>query len=1413
MRTFYKKYLTLAAMLAMCLLLSPGVFPGWAQTLADVEQSTTMKTSSPMDKTPEVIRLQKGETVIRTEQEIIDLNGSWELTDQGTAAVNSRPDAAWNGAYTVSVPSSISTALHEAGVIEDPMYGRNDAEAKALGEKTWFYRKTFTYNGSGENVRLCFDGVADRCRVYLNGENVGSHQGMFGGPYLDVTDYIVQGKNTLVVMLQPVLPYTQTVVFNCSYAWHYADLPPIGIWNSVYLKDVTAVELDSPFITTVSHETGTLDLNVDLKADDGTVISGTLRGTIRPKNFEGDAYSFTYEVNEAAAGDANVRLRFDLPEFRLWWPNGVGDQNLYILETSFTDQNGVTSYSEDTFAVRSLELTAGGRAETPSMYNRTVVINGRSVFMKGAGWCTIDATMHFTREDYDRILSRAYDQGLNFLRAWGGGMVETDDFYDLCDEYGICVYQEWPTCWDSYKTQPAEVLYETVILNTKRIRNHPSLIVYGGGNEGTAAAGEEVLNNMGRLTYQYDGTRDFWRQDGGHGGAGMTHDHIWWGGQSPEHYASVYADATSNLHEYGLGAMMNLESIAKYATEEEMAQWPIDPEGTIAYHTATFNGMKGWTPSPHGYDIDTYIWYASLFAEVNDLESLVTGSQIAQTMAKYFAIQNARINNPDVSAVCYYKFNDVYPGASWSVVDWYGTPKMSYYFIQDAFQPLLATGKFDRYNTYDKAEQDLLLPIYVLDDADELNGADWKVSVKAYDNQLRVVKEESWSGSGSTGYSLHVGDFYLDASQTDSAPLYIVIDLEKNGTLAARSYAFMNADREQGSLFYVPSASLEYTVEGNTYTVTNTGDLPAVGVHFICPAVSDTFRCSDNYFWLEPGETKQITVNSTEGVEGFDAFNLADEDDTEAPAAPGGLKAESTAYDTIRLTWTAAKDNNRILQYEIYLDGEYYGYVKGTANETEIVGLSELTSYTLKIVAVDGNMNRSPASAEAICQTQADREAPIARRIKLLDAATAEIQFSRPVRAESAANLEYYILNNGARVTSAVLLEDGVTVRLTMEGVDAANLSDYTLTVMGVQDTTVTGNYAKRNKFMLGFDIVGRWHFDDSGDAAADSSGNHSGGSLGGAEITEGRFGSGISIAASGETVLAGSTDFQLEGSTIAFWIKAQTLSGFNILLAKGDKVEGHFEIYTSEGDLRIYGPEIGDLSFGINLNQYTDQWTHLAFTCENRKVTLYLNGSPARSVRLTGALPDTRMKLCLGSLPAGSMKTPGIFDEVYLFASVLNEAEIAKLYTNAIATDVAMESAHYQVKAGSSRDIKIVYSGDASAENVRLIWTSSDESIATVDQNGTVTTLAYGTVLITAYTEDGKYIEKCVLESGDFKDPSETGQISVILIVAICCGILAAAAVAFAVIMTRKMNRNHKDAQGQQEKEEESSDNDKTEN
>jgi len=1397
MRRFSQKYFVITVVISLCILFSFQAFNLWAASLSEVERDNIMKAVSPMDKEPDVISLQKGESVVIKNSKEINLNGNWQVTDKGVEGDLIKPGAKWNNAIDIKVPSSIHTALYEAGVVANPMYVRNDAEAKSLSEKTWFYKKTFTYDGSGKNVWLCFDGVADRCTVYLNGKRIGTHQGMFGGPYFDITDNIKDGENTLVVVLKPALHYSQSAVIICNYAWHYADIPPIGIWNDVYIKDVTDVAIDSPFITTVSHETGTLDLSVDLKAmASNTKISGTLNGTIRPYNFNGDAYSFSYEVNADSEGDTNVRLRFDLPEFKLWWPNGSGEQNLYTLEVSFTNKNGATCYTKDTFGVRTLEMTSGNRNELSSMYNRTVVINGKPIFMKGAGWCTIDATMNFERKDYDRILSRAYDQGVNFLRAWGGGLPETDEFYDLCNEYGICVYQEWPCCWDSQITQPWNVLSETIILNTKRIRNNPSLIVYGGGNEGNAAPNDTAINNMGKLTYQYDGTRDFWRQDGGYGGAGMTHDHIWWGGQSAEHYASVYANSiTGNLHEYGLGAMMNIESIAKYATKDEMAQWPIDPAGTIAYHTATFNGMKGWNPSPHGYDIDTHMWYANHFIKVDSLESLVTGSQIAQTMAKYFAVQNSRINYPDISTVCYYKLNDNYPGASWAVVDWYGSPKMAYYFIQDAFEPLMATGKFDRYNTFDKPTTDLDLPIYILDDNDELKNSDWKVTVKAYDDMLKLVKEQSWEGNGSTGYSKHIGNFYLDENQTDSAPLYIVIDLEKNGEHAARSYAFMNAEKEQGSLFYVPTAKLEYSVSGNTYTITNKSDVPAVGVKFICPSVSDTFRPSDNYFWLEPGETKTITVNSTKGVEGFTAFNMADIDDTQAPGVPTKVKAESKTFDSITLTWSAAKDNNRILQYEIYVNGEYYDYVGGTFDKAIITGLNELSYYELKIVAVDGNMNRSEDSQVVICQTIADNNAPIARRMKFIDVNNVEIIFSRPVNATSASNVEYYIMNNGAIVTSARLLDDGVTVALTIEGIDESKLTEYTLTVMGVQDTTITGNYATRNKFKFGLDVIGHWTFDD-GDSIIDSSHNHEAdGKKNDSEIVDGKFGKGLLISSNGETLLTNTTSFMLDESTISFWMKADNdLAGFNVLLAKGDKISGHFEIYANDGILRIYGPEIGDVGFNVNLNKYKGQWTHLAFTCENNRMTLYINGEKNGTIRFTGKLLEITTKLCIGSLPAGAFKTVATFDDVYLFDTVLSDADVAKLYTNDIATDVSMESSHYQIKVGTSKTVKIKYTGSASEENIKLIWISSDETIATVNQQGVVTTYdEYGLVVITAYTEDGKYIEKCIIETGDFPEEEEKkNPINPIIILAICCGALVIGVLAFVTVYILRISKKN---------------------
>ena len=129
-----------------------------------------------------------------------------------------------------------------------------------------------------------------------------------------------------------------------------------------------------------------------------------------------------------------------------------------------------------------------------------------------------------------------------------------------------------------------------------------------------------------------------------------------------------------------------------------------------------------------------------------------------------------------------------------------------------------------------------------------------------------------------------------------------MIDLVKDGDEPIRSYTFMNFDRIKGSLFTLPRTTLEYSVSGNRFTVKNTGNVPAVSVNFKNSKVSDVFWCEDNYFWLEPGESKTIEVNMTDGVDGFDAFNLSDADDKKAPGQVPKLEAKSTS-SSVTLSW------------------------------------------------------------------------------------------------------------------------------------------------------------------------------------------------------------------------------------------------------------------------------------------------------------------------------------------------------------------------------------------------------------------------------------------------------------------------------------------------------------------------------
>lgn len=456
--------------------------------------------------------------------------------------------------------------------------------------------------------------------------------------------------------------------------------------------------------------------------------------------------------------------------------------------------------------------------------------------------------MDFSRKRYDRFLGLAATQHVQFLRAWGSGMPETDDFYDLCDRKGIMVMQEWPTAWDSHNDQPYDMLEETVRLTTLRIRNHPSLVMYAGGNESPHPFGP-AIDMMGRHSIELDGTRMFHR---GEPFGGSTHAYdTWWGFAHLDFNLNV---SSVFFGEFGLASLPVLESVRRYLPDAEKERWPAPPDGSFAHHTPIFNTA----------DDMARLWkQAGYFTAGATMERFVQATELAQATALRHTLERARTNWPHSAGALYYKINDNYPAASWSTIDWYGAPKSSYYTIKDAFSPLRASALFGSINLSGK---DATIPVYLLDDADALRDASWDVVIRAYDSGLKTIKSETYSGSGSIDRVRQVGTFRLSSQETSSSPLFTVVEIRRNKQLTHRSYYWSNFERNKDCLFNLPTTTLSMKVEGTNVTLTNSGSLPAVAAHVLRPSHLDTFTADDNYFWLEPGESRQIVVSDSRGV-------------------------------------------------------------------------------------------------------------------------------------------------------------------------------------------------------------------------------------------------------------------------------------------------------------------------------------------------------------------------------------------------------------------------------------------------------------------------------------------------------------------------------------------------------------------
>ena len=805
--------------------------------LDDIDRRAWADVVSPLERTGYTMRdISSSLVSSRPTNRQISLSGTWKLTGNGVEV-------------RANVPGSIHTALMDAGVIPDPRIGRNDSMAERCSYQSWTLEREFEYDGTFSNPLLSFKGIANRCNIWLNGRMIASHEGMFGGPDVAVGKYLRRGTNHLKVELLPIpetynggWPATaneawkHTVVANCVYGWHYAKIPSMGIWNEVVIIDRPHQRLEHPFILTRDIE-GDMRLLLTLPEK----VSGDIRLLVTPENFNGESQAFQTTV-KGAKGD--IALDFTIRHPQLWWPNDVGRQPLYRAEMQLVSDGRVLYSCSNRFGIRTIEMRPFPQGAQEDLYNWTFCVNGRQMFVKGTGWCTMDALLDFRRDRYERLLTTARDQHVQLLRAWGGGLPETDTFYDLCDELGIMVIQEWPTAWNSHETQPYDMLRETVTLNTLRLRNHPSLVMWGGGNESDKPYGR-AIDMMGRISVELDGTRPFHRAEAW---GGSRHDYTCWWDKAPlSHNLTMTAPFWG---EFGIASLPHMESVRRYL-QGERYEWPPQPSSTFTHHTPIF-GTNG--------EIERLGQYAGSFMPLTTLENVVLGSQLSQVVGVRHTLERARTLWPQTTGALYYKLNDNYPGLSWSSVDYFGAIKPLHYFAKRAFEPIQTVLLLDSTNL---AGQNVRLPYYLLDDYGHLTGQRVKAHLTVWNHQMVCVADTLISITPHQQVE-RLADISLNAKQTTSEMLYLKTDLlDGTGMLLARNWYFTNYESKQGCLLASKPSQVTMTQEGDRLILSNSSDYPAVGVTVSVPGEADRLSVTDNYLWIDGGETVTVTMNTT----------------------------------------------------------------------------------------------------------------------------------------------------------------------------------------------------------------------------------------------------------------------------------------------------------------------------------------------------------------------------------------------------------------------------------------------------------------------------------------------------------------------------------------------------------------------
>ncbi|MDR1369631.1 MAG: hypothetical protein LBJ72_05845 [Dysgonamonadaceae bacterium] len=647
--------------------------------------------------------------------------------------------------YQATVPGAVQLDIMVAEKYSQPWWYGDNVRQFDWMEDVWFtYKTTFKCPElqNGERLHFFSKGIDYQFKIILNNQTIWEQEGMFTYVDVDLTDAL-QDMNELKIVLFPVPKLgfddpednpdnyrknaRESAKPPVSYRWDWHPrCVTRGIWDDTYLTICQPIRMNDVSVSYVMDEKLT-----------NTVVRIELLGV----NVGGNPYLWTLKDPEGkivikkkgllTSDDSFVEAELLSPV--LWWPNGYGNPNLYRSEFVLLDEkNQVLEEYTCKIGFRRIRLIPNEKMwenhwvfpATTSVPPACLEVNNRRIFGKGSNWVHPDVFIGLiTPERYREQLELAQKAHFNLLRVWGGGIVNKESFYELCDEMGLLVWQEFPLACNVYPDKPAylKILEQEAISIVKRLRKHACIALWSGGNELYWSGMTEQslpLRQLNSICYRFDPHTPFIKTSPF---PGVGHGHyLFYDSQLDKELFQWMAEARRTAYtEFGVPGISNIEVLKSFIPSAEL----FPPKTGTAW--SVHHGIGAWRKSSWA-EMETYRKY---FGESQSLEELVGYSQLMQSEGLKFIYEEARRQKPYCSIALNWCFQEPWPSAANnSLINWPNVPKQAYYHVANALRPVstsMRARKFewqegeefsfdlfflnDTYESYDKVKIKVIL--------------------------------------------------------------------------------------------------------------------------------------------------------------------------------------------------------------------------------------------------------------------------------------------------------------------------------------------------------------------------------------------------------------------------------------------------------------------------------------------------------------------------------------------------------------------------------------------------------------------------------------------------------------------------------------------------------------------------------